>query len=105
MNETAKIKFKSKVTTKTDGNGITRKYIRVPGIKKNHCDMHKFRTCGFLSPYANSDFFDGMINNHINKILNLDDGRLLSIDNLPEIIEATPIGDGYFYNIVINVPL
>jgi len=35
--------------------------IKIPELKRHHCDMHAFRTHSRYGAYANSDFFPSML--------------------------------------------
>lgn len=65
------IQFKAKIETISiiEGGKVLRDIptVKVPQIKRRHCDMHEFRKHAKYGTYANSDFFEKMINADIKK--------------------------------------
>ena len=99
------VEFKSKKLSIIDRYGEIHDYIKVPELKKTHCDMNFFRSGeSRLSMYSNSDFFENMLDSQVRKLFDLDGNRLLRLDKLPECVKATPIGNGYLCKVEIAVP-
>jgi hypothetical protein len=56
------------------------RYVRVPQIKKTHCDMSYFRNHPKFGSYANSDMFQNMLKRHVPALAA---GSMIRLDNLP----------------------
>jgi hypothetical protein len=76
------ITFKTKVKTMYNmDNSIAYQYLSVPALKRSHCDMRSFRIHPKYGAYANSDFFEGMLNKiKADKFYN----GIIKLDNIPD---------------------
>lgn len=54
------ITFRAKVREIHDGD-VRRRYVPIPVLDRRHCNMDAFRSSRRFGPYANSDFFKGML--------------------------------------------
>lgn len=58
----AKISFRAKVETlRYVDNTVASVRIKVPELKRSHCDMNAFRRHPKYGSYANSDLFPGIL--------------------------------------------
>ena len=95
----ARISFKAKKQDIQDLRDKTwRSSVRVPRIKKSHCDMSAFRKHKRFGSYANSDLFENMINGHIRKLI--PDG-FIRLDELPPGVEVFA---GFLVTVNIEIP-
>lgn len=75
--------------------------IKVPAIKRNHCDMHRFRCeSRKYGSYANSDLFLAMLGRALkeNGI-----GEYIRLDSLPECVQVDE--SGFLAKVSIFLPL
>ena len=56
----ATISFRGKPETVHNGD-TKEKWLKIPELKRSHCDMAAFRSHPKYSGYANSDMFPGML--------------------------------------------
>jgi hypothetical protein len=84
------IEFKCKAQERqiiVDGTFKTAICVRVPDITKMHCDMNAFRNSKKFGSWANSDLFTAIVKRELR---NLDIGKFIDIDNLPDYISIKP---------------
>lgn len=95
----ARISFKAKTQEIQDLRDKTwRSSVRVPRIKKSHCDMEAFRRHKRYRAYANSDLFEGMINGYVKRLF--PDGWV-RLDELPPGVEVFA---GFLVTVNIEIP-
>ena len=66
-----------------DGKAVSVFGVKVPEIKRIHCDMNAFRTSKKFGSYANSDLFLAMLKRFLreNNV-----PKIIEIDNLPDFV-------------------
>ncbi len=96
----AYIHFRAKVTELfyTD-NASAGKRIQVPTLKRNHCNMHEFRTHPKWGSYANSDLFDGMLSRIRTNLFG--ESGVLKLDAIPN--GVTVDTSGFLAEVTIEV--
>lgn len=72
----------------TDGD-LVRRSLKVPEIKRSHCDMAAFRQSRRFGPYANSDLFRGMVTRELRA---LGIGRTIDTNNPPDAVTLDESG-------------
>jgi len=89
----AKIQFKTKILK--DQFGI--EYIKIPKIKRIHCDINSFDKNPKFRPFTNSSLFDSMIQRELRK---MGIEGLKEIKDLPSYIT---VERGFLSTITINL--
>ena len=79
------IRFRTKVLTDSDGI----RYVKIPTLKKSHCDMAYFRRHRKFGSYANSNLFLPILNRELK--VNGIDGRL-ELNRLPPCVTVDSSG-------------
>lgn len=64
--------------------------VKVPEIKRHHCDMAAFRNSRKFGAYANSDMFPAMINRAVKEAVG--NKQYLNVDRPPEGVEIDAKG-------------
>lgn len=90
--------FKAKVETVyyTDET-LAYQIVKVPKIKRSHCDMAAFRSHPKFGPYANSDLFDNLLSRQ-RRTLGI--GEYIRLDRVPE--KVTIDTSGFLASVTIN---
>jgi hypothetical protein len=93
------IRFKAKVRTTKDHNGILYHYIKIPDLTRRHCiDMAYFEKKKPFSGFTNSVMFGELLHTEIASRL----GFHIRLDKLPPCVSITP---GFLYTVDIDVDL
>jgi hypothetical protein len=82
------VEFKAKVKNMRTSDGIYQ-YVQVPTLTRAHCNMDVFRNSKRFGNFANSDFFNTMLDGHVRQMLDVNrtEGRL-RLDRLPANVTA-----------------
>ena len=81
--EMATITFKGKVREARYVDGeLAYRFVAVPELKRQHCDMAAFRQHAKYGDYANSDLFPGMLRRIRHGLFG--DNGLLKLDSVPD---------------------
>lgn len=97
----AKIQFKAKIESITFVGDSMPAYrrIKIPELKRNHCDMAAFRQHPKYGSYANSDLFHGILKRIKSEIFN---GRdYLRLDSIPAGVSVDE--SGFLANVEFSV--
>jgi hypothetical protein len=80
------ITFKAKVEPVYNADDtLAYQIVKVPEIKRAHCDMPSFRVSAKFGAYANSDLFLNLIKRALK---NAGIGQYVRLDNLPPCVRA-----------------
>lgn len=94
------VKFRAKVeTVRHVDNSIAYRCVRVPALKRSHCDMQAFRTDRNWGSYANSDLFLNMLNGAKKRA---GVGDVIKLDAVPS--AATVDESGFLAVVTIDLP-
>lgn len=97
----ADIQFKTKVKTAYNADDtVAFRFIDIPKITRNHCDMAKFRNSRKYGHYANSDLFPAMLGG-IMAELGL--REWVKVGELPDCVSIDT--SGFLAVVSINVPM
>lgn len=96
------VTFKAKVRRMVNMDGtVAYRYVDVPKtIGCKHCDMQAFRDSAKFGPYANSDFFPGMLRHAVEQV-GVKPGGRLKLDALPDGVTVDESGFLAVVSIVI----
>lgn len=84
------IEFRAKIqSVYTPENEHAYDLVKVPAIKRSHCDMAAFRASRRFGSYANSDMFPGMLRRALN---GLGIRSHIRLDQLPEGVSVDTSG-------------